>query len=158
MDLAHVHLMLNHVPLIGTFTAACVIAWALLRKSDTFKRFGMVVLVISALVTLPTYFTGEPAEERVEHFPGVERAVIHEHEEAGEAGIIVMSIAGTIALAALILTNKRPTTLHRWSIVILLISLFSFSVMSRVAYLGGQVMHPELRGVASPAAPGDHDE
>lgn len=157
MELAHVHLMLNHVPLLGTFFAACLLLWALVRKNDALKHLGAVILVISALVTIPVYFTGEPAEEKVEHLPGVERSIIHEHEEAGEAGIIVMSVIGAIALVSMVLVRRTPATLTRWSVILLVASLFSFSVMARVAYLGGQVMHPELRSGPSQQPILDHE-
>jgi len=158
MDLAHLHLMLNHVPFLGALFAAIVIGWGLLRKNDTLQRFGMVTLVVSALIAIPTYYTGEPAEERIENSPGVEKAYIHEHEEAAEFGIVVISVAGIIGLAALLLASRAPSRLNLLSIICLLAALFAFATVARVANLGGQIRHPELRSgapLATPAADND---
>ena len=38
MDPAHLHLMLNHIPVLGTAFGMALIAWALFRKSEELKR------------------------------------------------------------------------------------------------------------------------
>jgi len=153
MDLAHLHLLLNHVPFLGALFAAIVLAWGLLRKNDSFKRFGMATLVISALIAIPTYYTGEPAEERIEKSPGVEKAYISAHEEAAEFGVVVICVAGIIGLAALLLARRAPSRLNLLSIISLLAALIAFATVARVANMGGQIRHPELRTGAPLAAP-----
>ena len=70
MDAAHLHLMLNHIPVLGTAFGMALIAWALFRKSEELKRVSLGVFVIIALLAVPAYLTGEPAEEIVEHSTG----------------------------------------------------------------------------------------
>src|SRR6185436_11780477 len=40
---AHLHLMLNHIPLFGALFAALLIGWGLLRKSEDVLRLGLVL-------------------------------------------------------------------------------------------------------------------
>jgi hypothetical protein len=56
MDLSplHVHLMLNHMPLLGTIAAALLLGWGLVRRSAEVTRLDLVaaVLVTGALAVL----------------------------------------------------------------------------------------------------------
>jgi hypothetical protein len=80
MNWAYVHLALNHLPVIGAIFGVLLLLLALLRKSEELKRVSLGVFVITALLALPIYFTGEPAEEVVEHLPGVAEPLIERHE------------------------------------------------------------------------------
>jgi hypothetical protein len=51
------------------------------RKSEEIKKMCLWVFVLGAVVALPVYLTGEPAEEVVEHLPGVAESFIESHEE-----------------------------------------------------------------------------
>lgn len=44
MDLSplHVHLMPNHMPLLGTIAAALLLGWGLVRRSAEVTRLGLV--------------------------------------------------------------------------------------------------------------------
>ena len=42
MDPVHVHLFLNHVPIVGSFAAVLLLAYAAIRKSDEVMRVGLV--------------------------------------------------------------------------------------------------------------------
>jgi asparagine N-glycosylation enzyme membrane subunit Stt3 len=60
MNWAHIHLSLNHLPVVGTFFGVLLLLLALLRKSEELKRVSLGVFVLTALLALPVYFTGEP--------------------------------------------------------------------------------------------------
>ncbi|MCI0564610.1 MAG: hypothetical protein MN733_39585, partial [Nitrososphaera sp.] len=69
MNLAHVHLLLNHFPVIGTVFGFLFLAYAMAKKSEELKKVSLGIFVLIALIALPVYFTGEPAEEVVKHLP-----------------------------------------------------------------------------------------
>ena len=60
MNWAHIHLSLNHLPVVGTFFGVLLLLLALLRKSEELKRGSLGVFALTALLALPIYFTGEP--------------------------------------------------------------------------------------------------
>ena len=70
---AHLHLMLNHVPLLGTAFGLGLVGWALLRKSEELKKISLGVFVIVAVLAVPAYLMGEPAEKLVENLPDVSK-------------------------------------------------------------------------------------
>jgi hypothetical protein len=72
MDLspAHLHLLLNHIPVLGTMIfAPLVLAWGLLRRSRDATLTGLLLAILLALTAVPIYLTGEPAEEQLERQP-----------------------------------------------------------------------------------------
>ena len=74
MGAAHLHLILNHVPVLGVVFAGLLLGTALWYRSPQFQRLALVMVVGSALVAVPVYLTGEGAEDMVEGMAGVSRA------------------------------------------------------------------------------------
>lgn len=145
MNAAHLHLMTNHIPVIGIPLAVLVLIWGLVRKEAAVERVGLVLLVLVALGTIPAYLSGDPAHELVEREPGVRRALIHEHEEAADFGFFFAEAIGVGALAALVLRKKYPKLAQRTSVATAAVGVFTFFVIARVALLGGDIRHVEIR-------------
>jgi uncharacterized membrane protein len=145
MDALHVHLLLNHFPVIGTIIGIALLLFGFFRKSDEIKRASLGVFFVIALLTVPVYLTGEPAEERVEKSPGVSEAIIEQHEAAALPALIAMEVTGLLAVFGLILFYK-DSRLARWNVsAVLVLSLVTFGLMARAANLGGQIRHQEIR-------------
>jgi uncharacterized membrane protein len=145
MNAAHIHLWLNHIPVLGVLFGLLVLLVGLMTKSDDIKKASLLLFVLAALVAVPTFFSGKSAEEVVEDLPGVTEELIEEHEEAGLQSLIAIEILGLLALAGLIMTRgAKPTP--SWVIVaVLLVSLISSVLNYRTANLGGEINHPEIR-------------
>jgi hypothetical protein len=152
MNWAYVHLALNHLPVIGAIFGVLLLLLALVRKSEELKRVSLGVFVITALLALPVYFTGEPAEEVVEHLPGVAEPLIERHENAALFALLMAGGAGVVALAGLILF-RRTEKLPGWIVAAtLVLSLVTSGLMGWTANLGGQIRHTEIRaGFTAPA-------
>jgi hypothetical protein len=82
MNLTHLHLALNHVPVLGTAFALALLVLGIWRKSNEVKKTALCAFVAIAIMAMPAYLTGEPAEDGVEGPPGVSGAIIEQHEEA----------------------------------------------------------------------------
>ena len=78
MNAIHFHLMLNHIPVLGTAFGLVLLVFSLWRKSEELKKASLVIFLISALVAVPVYLTGEPAEDAVKPLAGVSRPVIEQ--------------------------------------------------------------------------------
>jgi len=113
MSLVHLHLLMNHIPVIGILFVAIVLIAGLRMRSSDMAKLGLVMLAGVAAVSAIVYFTGEPAEDAVEKLAGVSRAFIHSHEEAAELAFIGAAIAGVLGVAALWTYRKRA--LPRWA-------------------------------------------
>jgi hypothetical protein len=152
LNAAHIHLILNHIPVLGTLIfAPLVLIWGLVRRSRDVTITGLLLAVILALTTIPIYLTGEPAEHELENQPWLEKPRVETHEEQAEAGLIAVLVTGAIALVALWMSRGgRPARGVLTGIVVvgLLVSAVLFSI---AALSGGQIRHDEIR---SPPAAG----
>jgi uncharacterized membrane protein len=156
MNAAYVHLMLNHVPILGVVFALPLLGFGLLRRNPTLLRAGWVTLVAIALVAIPVYLSGEGAEEIVEDKPGVSHDAIEAHEEIALFGLIGAEALGLLALAGLLLSRRAagvPAWLPLGSFVL---GLAVAGLMTAVAYRGGMINHPEAHGDA--VAEDDEDD
>ena len=158
MDLTHLHLLLNHFPIIGTLIGGGVMLWGMARNQKTIQAVAAVIVMAMTLMAIPVYLTGEPAEERVENVPGISESALEEHEEAAELAIWVMAAAGIASLAALLLQYRNSSKVPFSTATLL--TLLAFAAMARVGYLGGQIRHTELQSdqQVSRQAPSDASE
>jgi uncharacterized membrane protein len=143
MNSAHIHLMLNHVPMFGALAVTILCALALLRRQQGLARGGLLVAVLTAIVGVVVYLTGEPAEELVEDLPGVSEAVLETHEEVALVATVVLGAFGLLALVGLVAFRHGVTM--GFARALLAASLVPLAAMAYTAYLGGQVRHSEIR-------------
>jgi hypothetical protein len=148
MNPAQLHLMVNHLPVIGTPVVAALLLWGLLRGSRELRRTALGATVIVAVLSYPVFLTGEPAEETVEDEGWLHERLVHEHEERAEAGLI--AILATGALGTVVLWQSRggrevPTVSSGLTFAGLVVSstLFGWSALA-----GGAIRHDELRPAA----------
>jgi len=160
MSATHLHLLLNHVPVLGTIFGLCLLAFALWRRSEELKKTALGVFVIVTLLAVPVYLTGEPAEHAVENLPGVSEPLMEQHEETAEISFIGLVVVGVVALAGLAMFRRGKPVPVWFGLVMLTASLVVSGLMGWTANLGGQVRHSEIRGNDAPsaaAADNDHE-
>lgn len=146
MDLTHLHLILNHIPAVGIFIGFLTVAWGIVRRYDEVQKAGLIMLVLTALVAIPVYLTGEPAEETVEGLPGVSEQIIELHEDAAIYSLVLAIVTGALAIVALFAMRFLSTkTGLFFAFVALLVSFISGASMAYTANLGGQIRHTEIR-------------
>lgn len=92
---------------------------------------------------LPVYFTGEPAEENIEHLPGVSESLIEAHEEAAEKSLILTLIIGGAAVLAL-LGPQKPGFQKYVNLLLILVTAIAVGSLGYTANLGGKIRHPEF--------------
>ena len=82
ITIPHLHLLLNHVPTVGTVVGVGLLLLALVRRNDHLVHSSLEVLFAVAIMTLPVYLTGVAAEEAIQDLGGVRREAISTHESA----------------------------------------------------------------------------
>ena len=145
MNATHLHLILNHVPVFGSIVGLALLLLARGRKSEELKKTAFGFFVAVALLSVPVYLTGEPAEDTVKPLPGVSKAIVEQHEEAATVaftGVIIMGAAGFAGLVA----SRGGRTTPGWFLSSLLgASVIVVTLVGWTAHLGGQVRHTEIR-------------
>ena len=157
MSVTHLHLLLNHFPVIGTLIVVALLAIALMRKSSELTKVSLGLLAGLAIVSVIVYLTGEPAEGAIEKLPGFSEAITERHEEFALVATIVLGMVGTSAAILLFVTRKRQ--MSRWiTLTGFVMSLAAAGMMGYTAMLGGQVRHTELRSGASAQSTTTNDD
>ncbi|WP_456429017.1 hypothetical protein [Rhodocaloribacter sp.] len=155
MSAAHVHLLLNHVPILGILFGTLLLAFALWRKKPELVRLSLGLFVFTGLVAIVVYLTGEGAEELVEHGPGVSESLIEAHEDAALFAFIAALVLGAASLAALFVRDLQ----QRLAPVVLALAVVTSGLMVWTGAQGGQINHPEIRSdTAVISAPGSDTE
>jgi len=145
MSAADIHLLLNHITILGSIFGTLLLLYAIVRKSDELKRVCFGVFVITALITIPVYLTGDGAARIVRELPDVSRDIIREHDSAATFAIIWSELLGAVSLLAGWLT-RNGKRLATWMLVLVIVlSVFSSSVAVRTGALGGKIRHSEVR-------------
>ena len=149
---AHLHLYVNHAPIFGALFALAAIVLSFFWRSagDVLRRVALLFLIFTALAAVVADKTGDPAEDSIRGYPGVRRAVIHEHEEMGDKAFIAAAIVGVLSLGALARWRRTPIPSGATYGALLGAAVVS-GMMVYTGLLGGRVRHTEVRPGATPA-------
>jgi hypothetical protein len=151
MNAAHLHLMVNHAPLMGVLFALPLLSWAIYRQSLELVRFALVTFAGIAVAALVVYVTGEPAEHVVEQLSGVTEASVEAHEAAAVVSLALSAALGILGVFGL-WRLRAAARIPRWLAVSAVAGALTVGVsMAWTANLGGQIRHQESAGDFVPA-------
>jgi hypothetical protein len=148
VTLTHLHLLLNHVPTLGSVVALGLLLLAFARRNEHLKQVGLEVLFIIAILTLPLYITGAAAHRELRDQADVSDIAIRIHQDVALAGFTITEFAGFVAWMALWQYGRYGRASRGLVPVVTLLLLASLGVMARAANLGGEIRHPEIRAAA----------
>src|SRR5688500_7880662 len=141
MDLSptHLHLLLNHFPTIGFIIGLTLFVAALYANSDHLKQAALVIFVGVAIITIPTYASGNAAQTALCVAEGsdpcadtnLSRPLIEAHEGAAFGAMMMMFVTGGFAWLGLY-QYRRLLRMPRWNAAtVLVLALLTFAGMSR---------------------------
>jgi hypothetical protein len=157
MNGAHLHLLINHIPVLGTFFGLALLAFGVWRRSEELRKAAFGTFVIVALAAVATYLTGDPAEDVVKGLPGVSRAMIGRHDDAAGIALSGAIALGVLALGGLIWFRGSKPIKTWFSTLVLAAAVLVTGLMAWTANLGGQIRHPEIRPDAPPTTTSQSD-
>ncbi len=159
MNGAHIHLLLNHVPILGSIFALCLLLYGIFNKSEDVIKAALLTMVVATLIAIPAFLSGEEAEHLVEPIMGINENAMEEHEDMAEIAFWSMVMSGAVALGTLVAirSSKIVSMPLIWvNMVMLAVVVF---LMARTGLSGGEIRHTEINITASPSpAGGESDE
>jgi hypothetical protein len=150
MSLVHLHFLLNHLPVIGVPLVTALLLYGIMRRQRDVQRAALAGFVLLAILTVPAYLTGEPAEEAIEHAPGVAKALIGRHEVLATIAMGLTAGLGLIASLGLFFSRRDrlvPRLLLAGGVTL---SLLAIGALIPTGYYGGQIRHEEIRSAGAP--------
>src|SRR5439155_16717 len=113
MNLAHLHLLLNHIPIIGAIIGLGLLVVSLAAQSDDLKRASLMVLAAIALLSLPSFFSGVGARGAIRKDTAIPAGLIERHEVSGMLALLIGTV-GVLDLRMLGFLKQIPVApLHR---------------------------------------------
>ena len=155
MDAVYFHLAMNHFPVIASIFGLVILGYGVLRRNDPLMFTGLGIIIVTGLVAIPVYLTGEPAEEVVEVLPGVIEGLIESHEDFAKFALVSAIVSGSVSLIALLFSLARfESKVGRmlvWASLVL--TIMTVGTMGWTAKLGGVIRHTEIRAAADQTSP-----
>ncbi len=145
MNSTYLHLLLNHFPIIGSLLGSGMLLWGIIKKQQQIQAAGAVILILMAIIAIPVFLTGEPAEETIENLPGVSESMMELHEDSATLALWIMGFTGIASLIALWMQWTKKSQMGKSFIIVFLLSVLSFGSMVRTGYYGGRIRHSEIR-------------
>lgn len=149
MNQAHLHLLFNHLPILGTLFGILILAGGFLLKNNTVKRTALGIFVLSALCAIPAYLTGEGAEEIVEGLPGVSENLMEAHEDLANIFLWMVGALGLFSLATFYADFKSKKIAATLYALTLVAAIGTMVFAQRVGSSGGEIRHTEIRSGAT---------
>ena len=143
MNPAHWHMLLNHLPIIGSLFATLILLWGILRRSIPIVNLSLVLLVACAVFSIIASQTGEKAEHYLKDLKAIDETYLEPHEDAANVANYGMIAVAALALIALIFKRIRNVSFMPY--LILIASIVVFVLMARAGMLGGEIIHKEIR-------------
>lgn len=153
-SMEHIHVLLNHLPVIGLAMAVLALALALMHHSRKTEIIALILVFVAAASALPVNFTGQRAYRTVRALTddaGTDwlDAQIERAEKAAPSFFVL----GLLAVAELIVPHKWPRTTRPLAIATLAIAVVCEGGSGWIALAGGQILHPEFRSEPPPSEP-----
>ncbi len=149
MNNAHLHLVVNHLPIIFPIVGIIILLIGVFTKSEVSKRNAYTIFILGAIASIAAMATGEGAEEAVENISGVSESLIKTHEEAAELFAGLSYLLGGVSLIALI-SNLRNFGINKlMPFVVLIITAATLYFAQEAGRTGGEIRHTEIRSGAT---------
>lgn len=145
MNDAHLHIVVNHFPIIGIIFGLGILVTGMVMKNNAVKNTAYVLFAVAAIFAAFSMGTGEGAEELVEDMPSVGKQIIHEHEEIAEKFAIIMYATGFFGLLSLFASYKKYRFATVFSYITLVLAILAGILTKSVGTTGGEIRHTEIR-------------
>lgn len=137
------HLILNHISLIGIPVALAFLGIGYLKKNDLLQKTALLILILVSLMIIPTYLTGDMAEEALETTPAFSEHQVETHEESAELALTLTLILGGFSGLTLLLWHSKFKSISLYAVFS--VALLSVIGLSFAAHQGGLIRHTELQ-------------
>ena len=144
MNPAHIHMVINHIPIIGIGFVILLLVIALFQKSSELTDISMIFVILIAIATIFVHQSGESAEEFVEGKPGFSDQLVLAHDVAADLAFVFVEAVGVLALMTMIVRRYYKKLGKVLTLATLLGIIAGGGLIVRAANLGGKINHPEI--------------
>lgn len=141
----HLHIVLNHFPLIGSvFVLGLLIASAYM-KNDGMRRVSLILFVVLGLLAIPTYITGAAAGWAYQGRPDMSVQILDAHRDAALMAFVFIGLTGLVSWLVLWRERRYGRASTAGFYAVLALGIVALLTIVEAGSLGGTVLRPELR-------------
>ncbi|MEN9698948.1 MAG: hypothetical protein RLZZ301_146 [Bacteroidota bacterium] len=141
MSLAYLHLLTNHLPILGVMFAVLLLVFAVINKQQNTTFSAYLIMLVAGIGGIIAYFTGEAAEESVEHLPGISEKIIHLHEEMAENVLLLIFLLTASSVLGIWAHVSGSRYAKKFETYMLVLGIICFVLFAFTGYLGGHIRH-----------------
>ena len=145
---SHLHLLVNHFPIVGNILSIVLLAWALFRNKRELILLALASSIVVAIFGYVTDFTGDKAKDQVWDMTGFSKMAIHDHIQAADLSLNFLYATAAIAAIAYFLYWRKKKAAKFVIYFTLILSLVSAYFLYRTGNLGGLIRHPEIENTS----------
>jgi uncharacterized membrane protein len=145
MNDAHLHMVVNHFPIIGIILGFGILVTGIFLKNNSVKNTAYCLFIVGAIFAAVSMATGEGAEEIAENLPSVTDQIIEKHEELAEKLAIVLYALGVISIIGLFLNYKNHSKAIFVAYLAVLVAIAGIFLGKQTGTSGGEIRHTEIR-------------
>ncbi|SEP62436.1 hypothetical protein [Flavobacterium urocaniciphilum] len=145
MNEAHLHMVVNHFPIIGLFFGFFILLFGIIKKNSSLKSTAYIIFISCMILGKISMMTGDKAEHAVEEMAGFSHDYIHEHEEAAELFMKPIYLLGLLSIFGLVGISKNRKSEKIVSFCVLGIAAICLFLSKEVGTSGGEIRHTEIR-------------
>jgi hypothetical protein len=158
MNAAYLHVVINHLPIMGVPIAIGLLVLGLWTRDHAIRLAALLSFVVLGVLTVPVYLAGHEGEDFVERAPGVFEVAIDAHEDAATVAFAATELLAVIALfvflryGGLALLRRGPpagTVPTPALLMVLAAATVSAALLGYAGRLGGRISHTEFASGAS---------
>lgn len=150
-SMEHLHVLLNHFPIIGLAMGILALALALAMRSRPAQIVALVLVFVSAASAWPVNFTGERAYKPMRGLVDDDGSdMLDMHMDHAEKAAPAFYALAALAAAALLAPRKWPRSTIPLTVATLALAVACNVAAGWIALAGGQIRHPEFRKGFSP--------
>lgn len=144
MNDAHLHMVVNHFPIIGLFFGIGILLFGIIKKNPLLINTAYIIFIFCMIMGKISLFTGGKATGIVKNL-GISRDVIHEHAELAGGFMKVMYALGFASILGLFVNAKKHAKALLVSFLVLIIAVVAVVMSTQVGTSGGEIRHTEIR-------------
>ena len=151
-DVAHLHLLINHVPTVGLVLGIGLFLLALVRGNRDLQWTSLEVFYLIAVGSLPAYISGVAAQGVLRQRGGAPEMAMAAHQAAALLALVWIELTGVAAWFGLWQARRHGAPAQRTLAAVFVLAVVAMATMAWAANLGGYIRHPEINPAAAAAA------
>jgi uncharacterized membrane protein len=144
VSVLEVHLVINHVPIVGTACTLVLLFIGLTFRNTFVQKIALWFLLVLTPVTIVTYLAGDRAGDLITDLSATSRQLLHMHSRLAGTALLAMVFVGGCSLVCLLFARFQ-NFFKLCTRAIFAMTTICMAVFVLTGYLGGQLAYEEIR-------------